>query len=1218
VTDSRTPILYIAPWVDLGGSDRGTIDWFKHIDRTQWAPSLITTQPSPNRWLHHVEPYAEEVWDLPDLMPGSAFPEFILGFIESRGVRVVHIMNSRLAFDLLPDMTCLPEPPAVVVQLHAEEPNQAGYVRYVTRRYASLIDAFSVVSEDLKGTIVDYEVPPSRVEVIYLGVDSEREFNPGRVEPLSLQGNGASRILWPGRLVEQKDPMLTLEVLARAKERGAEFVLDVVGDGHMKEDVRARAEQLGVADVIRWHPPSQEMARWYRSTDLLLMTSVYEGIPCVIYEALAMSVPVVAPALPGNVEFMDAHSGVLVDPRDDADRYADAIVSLLEDDERRREMGERSRERMLRDFSLAEMGRRHGELYGRLMSKKTASSRWRNEELLGDSEPGRRQAGDAPPPLRLRRDPPPERTVGVIVPCYQHGIFLDACIASIKAQTLTPASIVVVDDGSEDPETIEALARLDDDPEVTILRQPGNTGPSAARNRALAQLDTSYFLPVDADDQLLPYALERMLEQLEKAPENVGFVYPHAKHIGNRIDYVEAPAYNAWLLMEQNYCAAPALFDRRLFEGTGISYPEEIVVGHEDWDLILGLAERGVVGIPADGPTFLYRKQGFSRVNAVDYGPEAFHQTIERRHPHLYLNRDSVKAHWAPALTIILLDETDREWAPGDLSGLPRQTCRDFEMVARADLGEGVRPIDSTIDPPLAWLQRAIDEARGRWILLLPRSAAPALGASSFIEQLIHAFVANEGVVSVVLGDAPGITRHAFSQLDDMERLAARPVAVAFERLVWARLPEVKLGVEDSPLADLVVGFQARGPVQWRVAPGARGNAGEPWLRYPAEGAGEVGQLDLNLPGSGARPEAATREMIACQPPRLPELTPGTVRRWQKSQPWSPPQTHLLCRHIDLATGLRVVTIGRGSPPGYRFELTLGCTHIFPTPGTKRLVHANHGFELTGEQGELPEGQFDLGYVEDQPFAMLEGLELRRVPENGQEILVAGAGDPLKYSSEQIAILGWIEAHPILPDSRDILHTGPWAVDSLRRQVDRNTWTHRYSAHRPGESTDGVALGSLHRHSAEGLVALRLRPDGRLASDLVTPGRASRDPRKIGRWFAQPLYRPSSRMRGVAARVRHLALHFRARHLSEEDGVTLGYVGRQSVPGRSTLFSTIHPITGDQLVTRFPQEAGELGYVLDGVLGAIIDPSDDDAAEKSHGPLPWGRVPREHSGPPTS
>lgn len=1190
VSEGRTPILYIAPWVDLGGADRGTIDWFRNIDRDRWAPSLITTTPSANRWLHHVEPYAEEIWDLPDLMPGAAFPEFILGFIESRGVRLVHIMNARLAFDLLPDMTCLPEPPAVVVQLHGEEPNQWGYVRHVTRRYANLIDAFSVISENLKQTVVDYEIPPSRVETIHLGVDGEHEFDPARAEPLELGEEGVSRILWPGRLVRDKDPMLTLEVIKRARELGAEFVLDIVGDGHMKETVRARAEELGVADVIRWHPPSQEMPRWYRSADLLLMTSLFEGVPLVIYEALAMGVPVVAPALPGNAELMDAESGALVEPRDDLDGYAEAIVSLLGDEGRRKAIGKHSRERMLAEFSLAEMGRRHDELYERLLEKRTASSRWRNEELFGEEDPGRHEQTTPPPPLRLRRDPPPERTVGVIVPCYRHGLFLNACIASVKTQTLTPSSVVVVDDGSDDPETIDALTRLDDDPEVKVLRQPQNTGPSTARNRALAELDTNYFLPIDADDELLPDALERMLAQLEAAPEEVGFVYPNWQHIGNHFDQVDVPAYNAWLLMQQNYCGTPALFDRRLFEDTGIAYPEEIVVGHEDWDLILQLAERGVRGVPSDGPTFLYRKQGFSRVSAVDYGPDSFHQTIERRHPHLYLNRDEIKADWAPALSIVLLDEAEAVWGAGDLAALGHQTSRDFEVVASTALADDVRAVGASTDSPLAWLQAAIDGARGRWILLLPRSTRMALDAATFVEQLIHAFVANEGVAGVVLADAPEITRHAFSQLDDAERLSAWPAAVAFERPRWGRTPAIPLGLGESPLADLAVCLQAIGPVQWRLT--QTSELGPPWSRYP-DGLRDSAELDLNLPGSGSGAEIAMRHMLAHQAPRLPELTPGTVRRWKRSEPWTPPQTQLLYRHVDPETGFRAVNVERKSPSGYEFERILGCARLFPAPGARRLVHAEHSFKLLDAESALAEGEYELGYVEEQPLPMLEALELRRVPRTGQETLVAGAEDPLIYDSEQLAILGWIEAYPILPRAEDILHTGPWAVDLLRRLVDPKAWRHSYRVDTPSEPSDGVAIGSLHRHPGPGLVELRLRPDGRLASELCTPGRASRDPRKIGRWLADPLRterRASLRMRGSGSRLRHLARHFRARRMVEDGGETLGYLRPHGVRGSSPLYSTIHPVTGDQLVTRFPQEATEQGYLLDGILGAVFDP----------------------------
>ena len=58
-------------------------------------------------------------------------------------------MNSRLGYELLPDLARLPRPPKVVVQLHVEEADRSGYVRYVTTRYGNLVDAFSVTSEHL-------------------------------------------------------------------------------------------------------------------------------------------------------------------------------------------------------------------------------------------------------------------------------------------------------------------------------------------------------------------------------------------------------------------------------------------------------------------------------------------------------------------------------------------------------------------------------------------------------------------------------------------------------------------------------------------------------------------------------------------------------------------------------------------------------------------------------------------------------------------------------------------------------------------------------------------------------------------------------------------------------------------------------------------------------------------------------------------------------------
>src|SRR3954469_6989773 len=390
--DGRTEVLYLAPWIDLGGSDKGTVDWFAGIDRSRFAPSLITTQRSPNRWVHRVEPFAEEVWVLPDVMAGDDMPQFILGFVESRRVEVVHVMNSRLGIDLLPDLAALPRSPATVVQLHAEEPGHGGYVSYAAARYAGLVDCFSVSSDYLAATLRDrYDMPAQRIEVIRTGVDAGGEFDPAAALPIEGVGSSAPAILWPRRLVEQKDPLLTLEVAKLLRRRGVPFELHMVGDGWLRDEVHRRADELALRDVVRFHPPTQEIARWLAAADVTLMTSAYEGVPYVIYESLAMGVPVVAPALAGNAEVMDSDSGALIDPRDDAEAYAEALEALLGDPARRAARGERPRARILDSFAIETMGRKHEALYEQLAAARPAA-------------PAPAPAVAQPAPLRLPRD----------------------------------------------------------------------------------------------------------------------------------------------------------------------------------------------------------------------------------------------------------------------------------------------------------------------------------------------------------------------------------------------------------------------------------------------------------------------------------------------------------------------------------------------------------------------------------------------------------------------------------------------------------------------------------------------------------------------------------------------------------------------------------------------------------------------------------------------
>jgi glycosyltransferase involved in cell wall biosynthesis len=258
VSAKRTSILYLAPWIDYGGSDTNTLDWFRWIDRSRFSASLITTQPSSNRRLAEVVPFADEVWALPELMEGKHFPEFIAEFIVSRDVQLVHLMNSRIGFDLLPDLRALKRPPKVVVQLHVEEPTRDGYVRYVTTRYGNLVDAFSVSSVHVGDAVVGYGVPRERVAVIPTGVDTDR-FDRDRVRLTPGLPEDTVHLLFVARLTAQKDPLLMVEVARELDDRGLPFCIHVIGGGELEQDVRARVAQYGLGERILFEPPTHEL-----------------------------------------------------------------------------------------------------------------------------------------------------------------------------------------------------------------------------------------------------------------------------------------------------------------------------------------------------------------------------------------------------------------------------------------------------------------------------------------------------------------------------------------------------------------------------------------------------------------------------------------------------------------------------------------------------------------------------------------------------------------------------------------------------------------------------------------------------------------------------------------------------------------------------------------------------------------------------------------------
>ena len=137
----RITVLYVAPWVDLGGSDRNTVDLLRWLDRDRYRVILATTQESRNRRLAQVSRYVDEIWALPELVPGGRFPTLLLDLIATRDVDVLHIMNTASR------STCC--------RMSVALPRRAGDPRAAARRGAGPLAATSATSRPAYGNLVD-------------------------------------------------------------------------------------------------------------------------------------------------------------------------------------------------------------------------------------------------------------------------------------------------------------------------------------------------------------------------------------------------------------------------------------------------------------------------------------------------------------------------------------------------------------------------------------------------------------------------------------------------------------------------------------------------------------------------------------------------------------------------------------------------------------------------------------------------------------------------------------------------------------------------------------------------------------------------------------------------------------------------------------------------------------------------------------------------------
>lgn len=226
--------------------------------------------------------------------------------------------------------------------------------RWVLRRFQEV----AAVSQAVRERLLSAGLKPERVQIIRNGI----VLSNGSL-PMDAPGDRPLTVGLVGRLSPEKG----IDIFIRAAESvlrefsSARFL--VAGDGPEHDRLESLIHELKLEDRVVLLGRCEDMAGFYSSLDLLVISSHTEGLPMALLEGMAHGLPVVATCvgdIPSVVE--EGRTGKLVPPGNPT-ALATAITALLSDAGCRRAMGGGARERVVAEFSASTMAKRYVELY---------------------------------------------------------------------------------------------------------------------------------------------------------------------------------------------------------------------------------------------------------------------------------------------------------------------------------------------------------------------------------------------------------------------------------------------------------------------------------------------------------------------------------------------------------------------------------------------------------------------------------------------------------------------------------------------------------------------------------------------------------------------------------------------------------------------------------------------------------------------------------------
>ncbi len=229
------------------------------------------------------------------------------------------------------------------------------------------------VSHATKRLLVrDYRIDPIRIKLIRncIDVGKYRFSAEGRHRVRQEFGVAENELLVGSvaRFSFQKGHQYTLEAIPAILDAVPDARFLLVGEGPVRERISQRVRDMGLEGRVLFAGERQDIAHVLSAMDLFLLTSIFEGLPLSVLEAMAVGLPVVATRVSGTPEaVLHELTGLLIPPADPS-AVSQAVIEILQDPERRRLMGYQGRLLALHHFHKKYLVRHLSDFYDQLVT----------------------------------------------------------------------------------------------------------------------------------------------------------------------------------------------------------------------------------------------------------------------------------------------------------------------------------------------------------------------------------------------------------------------------------------------------------------------------------------------------------------------------------------------------------------------------------------------------------------------------------------------------------------------------------------------------------------------------------------------------------------------------------------------------------------------------------------------------------------------------------